>query len=65
MPSIFDSIKAEADAGLVDLRKDAPELLAKLGVNTDDEHQVFHSVLLFLYKAAMSGVTSEVAELGL
>ena len=51
MPSIIDSIKSEADKGLVDLRKDAPELLAKLGVNQESEHAVFHAALLYLIKA--------------
>ena len=64
MPSIIDSIKSEADKGLVDLRKDAPELLAKLGINTENEHAIFHAAILFLYKAAMAGVASEVKDLG-
>ena len=65
MPSIIDSIKADADRGLVDLRRDAPELLAALGVNQENEHAVFHAVLLYLYKAVLAGVAGEVKAVGL
>jgi len=65
MPSILDDIKAEADKAKVDLRKDAPELLAKLGVNTEDEHEVFHACILFLVKAVEAGVAAETKGLGL
>lgn len=70
MPNILDSIKAEAEkldaeGQKFDVRKAVPELLAKLGVNTSDEHEVFHAVLTFLIKAAQAGVVAEVKELGL
>lgn len=64
MPSIADAIRAEADHAKIDLRKDAADLLAKLGVDTSDEHQVFHAVLLFVLKAVQAGVQAEVASVG-
>jgi hypothetical protein len=65
MPSIIDSIKADADKAKVDLRTEVPELLAKLGINTEDEHEIFHGVLTFLVKAVESGVSTETKSLGL
>lgn len=69
MPSILDSIKAEAEkldaeGKKFDVRKAVPELLSALGVNTSDEHEVFHAILTFLIKAAEAGVASEVSALG-
>jgi len=48
MPSILDSIKAEADKAKVDIRTEFPKLMAALGVNTENEHEVFHGVLIWL-----------------
>ena len=70
MPNIIDSIRAEAEkldgeARKFDIRKALPDLLDKLGVNTADEHEVFHAVLTFLVKAAEAGVIAETKDLGL
>jgi len=70
MPNLIDAIKAEAEkldaeGRKFDVRKALPDLLDKLGVNTADEHEVFHAVLTFLVKAAEAGVASEVQNLGL
>lgn len=70
MPAITDSIKAEAEklrgeARKFDIREAFPDLMAKLGVNTADEHEAIHAVLTFLVKAAEAGVVAEVKELGI
>lgn len=58
--SIAEDIKAEFDKGKVDIRKELPKLMSDLGVNTSDEHEVFHAVLTWLVKALAA--SSPVAE---
>ena len=41
MTSVVSEIKADVEKGAADLRKSAPELLAKLGVNTDGRARDF------------------------
>jgi hypothetical protein len=47
---IATDIAAEADKVKVDLRKDAADLLAALHVNTNDEIELIHGVLLYLIR---------------
>ena len=36
-----------------DVRKDVPDVLGALGVNTADEHQMFHALLAFVVKGLL------------
>jgi hypothetical protein len=65
VPSILDSVKNAVSTGEADLRKAAPDLLAKLGVNQSDEKEVVHGVLLYLVNAIESLGTAELKNLGL
>lgn len=59
--SIAEDIKADVEKGLADLRKDAPGLLAALGVNQENEHAIFHAVLLWAVRAIEAGAVAEAA----
>lgn len=59
MASLVSEIKSEVEKGAADLRKSAPALLAKLGVNQEDEHAIFHAVLEYLLKSAGAAVAAE------
>jgi hypothetical protein len=70
MPNIFASIKAEAEkldaeGEKFDVRKALPDIIAALGVNQSDEHEIFHALLTFIVKALQAGVSAEVQNVGL
>ncbi len=58
--SIANDIKADIAKGEGDLRKANAELMGALGVNTNDEHAVFHAVLMYLLKVAESAIVAEI-----
>jgi hypothetical protein len=61
------SIVSGVENGVRDIRRELPKLMADIGVNESDEHQVFHAAIIWivseLAKLAPAGVEAVIDEI--